>query len=83
MTCPHDDCGLDKPAMSGYEGDPTPPKKPASVKTYLGDSVYADIENGMIKLTTENGGPPNDIIFLEPAVFDALVAFVKRQAVQP
>lgn len=25
-------------------------------KQYLGDSVYAEIANGMIKLTTENGG---------------------------
>ena len=25
------------------------------MKQYIGDSVYADIENGMIKLTTENG----------------------------
>lgn len=32
-------------------------------KYYLGDSVYADVENGMIKLTTENDseGPSNTI----------------------
>lgn len=42
-------------------------------KQYIGDSVYVDVENGMLKLTTENGdGPPSNIIFLEPEVFESL-----------
>jgi hypothetical protein len=43
-------------------------------KEYLGDSVYADIEDGMVKLTTENGYPddPRNVIFLEPEVYRAL-----------
>lgn len=34
-------------------------------KAYLGDSVYADVEDGMVKLTTENGYPddPRNVIF--------------------
>lgn len=49
-------------------------------KTYLGDSVYADFEDGMIKLTTENGlpGDPSNTIYLEPFVFRHLEAFVNR-----
>lgn len=49
-------------------------------KSYLGDSVYADIENGMIKLTTENGKPydPSNIVYLEPEVYDSLLQFVKN-----
>lgn len=54
-----------------------PPLQPQ--KVYLGDSVYAEIEHGMIKLTTENGLPsgPSNTIFLEPGVYNSLVAFVQ------
>jgi len=49
-------------------------------KTYLGDSVYAEInEWGQITLTTENGLPndPANVIYLEPEVFQALCNYVK------
>ncbi len=47
-------------------------------KMYLGDSVYAEHDNGMIKLTTENGLPddPSNTIYLEPEVMRALLRFV-------
>ena len=45
-------------------------------KEYLGDSVYVEIENGMIKLTTENGYGPSNTIFLEVVVYDHLVKYV-------
>ena len=47
-------------------------------KVYLGDSVYVDWENGMIKLTTENGLPddPSNIIWMEPEVVEAFKNFV-------
>ena len=47
-------------------------------KVYLGDSVYADIEDGMLKLTTENGyaDDPRNVIFLEPEVYSALTKYV-------
>lgn len=53
-------------------------------KSYLGDSVYVDIENGMLKLTTENGYPddPRNVIYLEMEVYAALVAYVERQAAE-
>lgn len=45
-------------------------------KTYLGDSVYAEIIDGMIRLTTENGGMPSNEIFLEENVYDTLTEWV-------
>lgn len=49
-----------------------------SDKQYLGDSVYVDIRNGMLILTTENGYPddPSNAIFLEPEVYAALTRYV-------
>ena len=47
------------------------------VRTYLGDSVYAELESGMIKLTTENGDGASNIIYLEPEVYRALQEWVK------
>jgi hypothetical protein len=45
---------------------------------YLGDGVYADIENGMVKLTTENGYEATNTIFLELPVYEALVKYVEQ-----
>jgi hypothetical protein len=43
-------------------------------KRYLGDSVYVEIENGTLKLTTNNGYPddPRNVIYLEPEGLHAL-----------
>lgn len=47
------------------------------IRTYLGDSVYAEFDGDMIRLTTENGGMvPSNEIFLEAEVYHALVKFV-------
>ena len=51
---------------------------PRMTKAYLGDSVYADTENGMVKLTTENGYEPSNTIYLEPEVLSALVNYAKH-----
>lgn len=48
-------------------------------KEYLGDGVYVELENGMLKLSTyrsEHGG--DDIIFLEYEVYLSLLQYVKR-----
>jgi hypothetical protein len=54
------------------------------LKTYLGDSVYAEYEpcDGSIKLTTENGHPsdPSNTIILDTAVLDCLEKFRARIA---
>lgn len=49
-----------------------------ALKQYLGDSVYADIENGMVKLTTENGLPndPSNVIYMEPSIVVALNNYI-------
>lgn len=48
-------------------------------KCYLGDSVYAEFDGFMIKLTTENGlGMNKNVIFLEPKVLEALTLFYAR-----
>ena len=49
------------------------------MKTYLGDSVYAEVQHGMIKLTTDNGNGPNNTIFLEDIVVEHLIEFYKRE----
>lgn len=47
-------------------------------KDYLGDSVYADLDNDMVVLTTENGLGPSNTIALEPEVLSALFRYVER-----
>ncbi len=47
-------------------------------KAYLGDSVYVAVENGMFKLTTENGMGPSNTIYLEVQVFEALLKYVRE-----
>jgi hypothetical protein len=49
-------------------------------KIYLGDSVYAELDDGMIKLTTNNGFPddPRNIIYMEENIFNNLVNWVKK-----
>lgn len=47
---------------------------------YLGDSIYVEIESGMIKLTTNNGYPddPRNVIYLDPATYRALRDYAER-----
>ncbi len=49
-----------------------------SDKEYLGDGVWVAVENGMIKLTTEEGYGPTNTIFLELPVFFELEEYVKK-----
>jgi hypothetical protein len=49
-----------------------------NTKVYLGDSVYVEIERGMIKLTTDNGAGPSNTIYLEPEVLAALKQYAER-----
>ena len=55
------------------------------MKTYLGDSVYADCDGYGIRLTTENGGPcdPSNVIYLEPEVIHALIRYVETLKEKP
>jgi len=48
-------------------------------KVYLGDAVYARVDEfGAVILTTENGVRATNVITLEPEVMAALAAFYKR-----
>lgn len=51
----------------------------SDLKSYLGDSVYVDLVDEGIILTTENGLPndPSNSIFLEVAVIQMLIKFLK------
>lgn len=50
------------------------------MKTYVGDSVYADFNDyHQLVLTTENGDEASNTIYLEPDVWTALVRFVADQ----
>lgn len=46
-------------------------------KEYLGDGVYASTDGYNIQITTENSIEVDNTIFLEPAVFSALIAYAK------
>jgi len=45
-------------------------------KTYLGDAVYADVDERGIVLTTENGVCATNLIVLDPEVVLELERFV-------
>jgi hypothetical protein len=47
------------------------------VKRYLGDGVFVCVENGMLKLTTEDGICSTNTIYLEPAVWHNLAGYVE------
>lgn len=69
---------------SAIELKPTTPKLVwrcvvhAFRKVYLGDSVYIEIENGMVKLTTENGFGATNTIFLNMEVYEAMLVYVAK-----
>ena len=55
---------------------------PTETKTYLGDSVYADMTDiRELVLTTENGFPddPSNMIHLDAGVLRSLVAYLKTR----
>ncbi len=45
---------------------------------YLGDSVYASFDGFMVRVYTDNGLGPENEIFLEPDVMQALIDFAKK-----
>ena len=49
-----------------------------AAKQYLGDGVYAEVERGMLKLTTENGIATTNTIYLEPEVLASLLRYVSE-----
>jgi len=48
--------------------------------TYLGDGVYAQVEDGYIVLTTESHlkTEADNCVYLEPQVLTALIAYIQK-----
>lgn len=44
-------------------------------KTYIGDGVYAEVERGMVKLTTSDWIRTTNEVFLDPEVWNRLQAW--------
>ena len=55
----------------------TPPAESRVRKSYLGDGAFAEFDGYGIMLTAENGVAVTDRVYLEPAVYRALVRFVE------
>jgi len=53
-----------------------------TTKQYIGDAVYAELEGGMLKLTTEDGIESTNTIYLEPEVFYRLMEYARHQGWQ-
>lgn len=51
-------------------------------KQYLGDSVYVEQDGPNIVLTTENGVEETNCIYIESAVLDALLKYLKLKVVK-
>lgn len=49
-------------------------------KDYIGDGVYVEMEDGMIKVTTEDGIEETNTIYFEPEVYHALIRYADRVA---
>jgi hypothetical protein len=43
-----------------------------SNKAYIGDSIYADFDGNQIRMYTDNGYGPENVIFLETEIFQSL-----------
>lgn len=43
---------------------------------YLGDGAYADMENGMVRLSTCDGIGETNVIYLEPAVLRSFLRWL-------
>ena len=52
-------------------------------KDYLGDSVYAEIEADMIRLSTNDGIVESNTIYLEPDVLEALIRYAVKHKFLP
>lgn len=50
------------------------------MKEYIGDGVYVDVENGMLKLTAEDGIAASDTIYIEASVWDNLLEYARTKA---
>ena len=52
-------------------------------KQYIGDGVYVEVENGMLKLTTDDGVYSNNTIYLDSDVLGNLQKYIEELKKQP
>lgn len=57
--------------------DQVDPREPKAA-TYLGDGLYAEYDGYQIALFASDGYRRTDTVYLEPAVYCALLAYGKR-----
>jgi hypothetical protein len=57
-------------------------KNPSENATYIGDGVYAEVENEQIKLSTQRGYDEWDVIYLDRSVFMSLTRFFQTNQEQ-
>lgn len=61
-----------------YKGDAVGNEREVELKkVYLGDSVYVEIEQGILKLSINNGRGDVDVIYLEKHVLNNLQTYLK------
>ena len=48
------------------------------MRTYLGDSVYAEYDGVNLTVYLDNGAGPKSIIVMEPSVLSNLIAFIDQ-----
>jgi hypothetical protein len=51
-------------------------------KEYIGDSVYAEIEDGMLKLTVSNDEEDSETIYLNSDVCNNLLEYIKNNSAE-
>lgn len=49
---------------------------------YIGDGVYADVERGMIRLTTEDGEQVTNTIYLEMDVVSSFLEWILKHDIK-
>lgn len=52
------------------------------MKTYLGDGVYAEVVDGMVRLTTEDGVRTTNEVFLDSHVLRSLLDWLRALGVK-
>jgi hypothetical protein len=55
---------------------------PPRAKEYIGDGVYASIENDMIRIETQREDGQTHYIYLEPEVWRDLTRFVEKHGAE-
>lgn len=53
---------------------------PVEKRRYIGDSLYVEVVNGTLVLTTEDEGEVDQVIYLEPEEVSSLLQYIEDVA---